>query len=261
LFRRTFSRASGPVKTLDQVWKSEDLSKRYLEGVRGAIPFADAQIDLMLRLARHGVPRVRSFLDLGCGDGVLGRAFLGQYPEARGVFLDFSESMIRAAQEKTVAPGPSTRFVVCDYGKVGWIESVQADAPFDLIVSGFSIHHQPDDGKRRIYSEIFELLSPGGMFLNLEHVASASSFGGKLFDDYFVEALCRFHRRQGTSKSDQQIADEYYHRPDQAANILAPVEAQCAWLHDIGFSHVDCFFKVFELALFGGIKPLSASAS
>jgi len=33
------------------------------------------------------------------------------------------------------------------------------------------------------------------------------------------------------------------------------VEAQCAWLGEIGFADVDCFFRILELALFGGRKP------
>jgi tRNA (cmo5U34)-methyltransferase len=32
----------------------------------------------------------------------------------------------------------------------------------------------------------------------------------------------------------------------------APVERQCEWLRDVGYADVDCFFKVFELAVFGG---------
>ena len=43
-------------------------------------------------------------------------------------------------------------------------------------------------------------------------------------------------------------------RPDRAANILALVEDQCAWLRTLGFRHVDCFWKYFELAIFGGVK-------
>jgi hypothetical protein len=45
------------------------------------------------------------------------------------------------------------------------------------------------------------------------------------------------------------------HRPDKAANILAPVEAQCDWLREIGYEDVDCYFKVLELAVFGGRRP------
>ena len=44
-------------------------------------------------------------------------------------------------------------------------------------------------------------------------------------------------------------------RADKAANILAPVDDQCRWLREIGFADVDCYFKAFELALFGGRKP------
>ena len=40
--------------------------------------------------------------------------------------------------------------------------------------------------------------------------------------------------------------------PDRHDNILAPVEEQCRWLRRIGFTDVDCFFKAFELAIFGG---------
>jgi hypothetical protein len=33
------------------------------------------------------------------------------------------------------------------------------------------------------------------------------------------------------------------------------VDRQCQWLEAIGFVDVDCFFKLFELASFGGRKP------
>jgi len=56
----------------------------------------------------------------------------------------------------------------------------------------------------------------------------------------------------------EQVAHEFVHRPDKAANILAPVEAQCEWPRACGYEDVDCFFKVFELAVFGGRKPTRA---
>ena len=40
-----------------------------------------------------------------------------------------------------------------------------------------------------------------------------------------------------------------------AANILAPVEVQCQWLREIGFTDVDCYLKMFEVAVFGGRRP------
>lgn len=239
----------------DQVWKCESLGKQYLEGVRGAIPFAEQQIELMLRIVDKACPRLRRFLDLGCGDGVLGGALLSRYPEAQGFFLDFSVTMIEAAQKKVSPISRHAVFKVQDYGHPAWTDAVKDYSPFDVIISGFSIHHQPDERKKEIYRQIFDLLVPGGLFLNLEHVASATPWIQTVFDDYFVEALCRYHQTRGTPKTPEQITSEYYHRPDKAANILAPVEAQCQWLRQIGFQHVDCYFKILELALFGGTKP------
>ncbi len=48
---------------------------------------------------------------------------------------------------------------------------------------------------------------------------------------------------------------QFVNRADRAANILAPVEDQCRWLRAIGFRDVDCYFRIYELAVFGGRKP------
>jgi 16S rRNA G1207 methylase RsmC len=78
----------------DHVWQQEDVAKLFLEGVRGAIPFTASQMDVVLRIVRKTLPKIEGMLDLGCGDGILGRAVLAEYPDASGVFLDFPEPMI-----------------------------------------------------------------------------------------------------------------------------------------------------------------------
>ncbi len=243
----------------DQVWRNESVVTRYLEGVRGGIPLAEEQIGILLRLVAAARPKVESFLDVGCGDGVLGRAILSRYPEARGVFLDFSERMLKGARVKLGSAAAAHSFILRDYGQPEWVDALGTNPAFDVVVSGFSIHHQPDKRKKELYLEVFDLLKPGGLFLNLEHVASKSDWGEKLFDEYFVDSLYQNHRRTGGKRSRTEIADEYYHRDDKAANILSPLETQCAWLREIGFADVDCYFKVFELALFGGNRPMQGA--
>lgn len=230
------------------VWKTSSLVAAYLEGVRGAIPFAQEQIDVMLRLiAARGTP-LRTFLDLGCGDGVLSAAILDRYPQATAVLVDFSAPMLDAAKNRFAGKNASVRLLNLDYGEPSWTTSVDGNGPYDAIVSGYSIHHQPDVRKREIYSEIFRLLDSGGIFINVEHVSSASAWIESVHDDLFVDHLHRGH--PGTSRS--ETAENYRNRPDKAANILAPVEVQCGWLREIGFTDVDCYLKVFELAVFGG---------
>jgi tRNA (cmo5U34)-methyltransferase len=241
-----------------EVWRQVQVIERYLTGVRGGIPLAAEQIALLLRVVSAAVPRVERVLDLGCGDGVLGRAVAGQWPEAQVAFLDFAEPMLEACRRSLGADASRHILRLCDYGHPGWVEVVADAAPFDAVVSGFSIHHQEDARKQGLYSEIFGLLRPGGIFLNLEHVASVSDWGERVFDEYFLDGLVAYHQGLNTGKSRHSVATEYYDRADKAANRLAPVEEQCGWLRSIGFERVDCFFKVLELALFGGIRPAEA---
>ncbi len=237
--------------TTANAWKTSHLTESYLNGVRGAIPLAGEQLAIMLRLiAANGRP-VRRFLDLGCGSGILAATLLQQYPGAHGVLLDFSAPMLAAAEQILGRWDDQLRFIRADYGDPGWIGRL-GEGRFDVIVSGYSIHHQPDEGKRRVYRQIFDLLKPGGMFINIEHVASASRWVETVFDAYFIDALHANHIEQGGRQSREQVANELYYRPDKAANLLSPVELQCQWLREIGFQDVDCYFKTFELAVFGG---------
>ncbi|MEM8778951.1 MAG: class I SAM-dependent methyltransferase [Cyanobacteria bacterium P01_G01_bin.49] len=237
-----------------QVWEKAEVSQYFLGGVRGAIPFATEQIEMILRLIELTQSNVDKFLDLGCGNGVLGNAIYQKFPQAKGTFLDLSETMITSAKENLTEQKQS-HFIVADFGKKSWLDLINQEENFEVIVSGFAIHHQPDERKQEIYQEIYQLLKPGGLFLNLEHVASYSNLGEKGFDSLFIDSLYAFHQQQESSLSRQEIAEQYYYRADKQANILTLVETQCQWLRESGFIEVDCFLKILELAIFGGIRP------
>jgi tRNA (cmo5U34)-methyltransferase len=236
----------------DIVWKSPALVRTYLEGVRAGIPFGVQQIDIMLRVvAARGEPVAR-FADLGCGGGALARALLGQYPKAQATLVDFSEPMLAEARRGLGTHAPAPQFVLADLATPQWTERLGDSAAFDVIVSGYAIHHLPHPRKRALYGEIFRRLLPGGVFVNVEHVASPSAWIESIADALMIDSLYAAQQRQGSARTRAQVADEFVHRPDKAANILAPVEEQCAWLRAIGFEDVDCYFKALELAVFGG---------
>jgi SAM-dependent methyltransferase len=104
---------------------------------------------------------------------------------------------------------------------------------FDAVVSAFAIHHVVDARKRRLYGEVYERLTPGGVFLNLEHVASPTPE----LHQAFLAAI-------GVPPED-----------DDPSNQLTAVETQLAWLRDLGFEQVDCHWKWRELALLAAVRP------
>src|SRR5438046_2300690 len=125
----------------DEVWKLAPVAEQFLS-IRAGIPLAQEQIGIMLAiLASRGEP-VNRFLDLGCGDGILGAAVLGRYPKSRGILADFSEPMLAQARESLREFSGQLEFSNIDYADPAWVQAVLSAAPFDAIVSGYSIHHQ-----------------------------------------------------------------------------------------------------------------------
>lgn len=238
----------------DAVWKLPAIVNRYLS-YRTAIPMVQEQIGVMMTILKSHRSPIENFLDLGCGDGILGAAILGTYPASRGVLVDFSEPMLGQAREQLKDFGKQLTFLNLDYGDPAWVNAVKPDAPFDAVVSGLSIHHQPDVRKRSIYQEIFSLLQPGGWFINIEHIAPASQLATELFNNHIVDGYYEIERRSGGTRTRAEMADVYLKRPDKDANKLLSVDVQCNWLREIGFADVDCYFRIYELAVFAGRRP------
>jgi SAM-dependent methyltransferase len=240
----------------DQYWKGRALVERYLREVRSAVPDRERQIEVMLRLLGSLKRPVERFLDLGCGDGILSGALLEQYPSASGVLVDYSDPMIEAAEARFAGRDEKPKIIRADMADAAAMEALYDEGPFDAVISGFSIHHLTDLRKRELYSEILEWLRPGGMFINHEHVVSQTDWIERVFDGLMIDSIFEHRRASGDEVSREQVAEDYETREDKDANILAQVELQCAWLRDLGYRDVDCFFKLFEIATFGGRKPM-----
>jgi len=173
------------------------------------------------------IPRApRRVLDLGCGDGRLAALVMGARPTVSEVIgLDSSEPMLDRARE---------RFAEDDRVRLmPW--NLEDELPhlgrFDLVVSGFAIHHVGDARKRELFTEIAALLYANGVFANLEVVMSATP-----------ELHAEFRAAIGRECDDPE-------------DRLCAVEPQLAWMRDAGLEQVDCMWRWRGFALLVGRAP------
>ena len=204
------------------LWTSNDHARDYLERADSISHRNEGESALL-----EFIPRTtRRVLDLGTGDGRLLSLVRHQHPNTEAVALDFSPTMLEAAGKRFA--GESSVSVIAH----NLDEPLPALGKFDAVIASFAIHHLVHDRKRALYAETYNLLNPGGVFCNLEHVASPTP---RLHQE-FLERI------------------GFTVETEDPSNKLLDVETQLGWLREIGFLDVDCFWKWRELALLAGVR-------
>ncbi len=107
-------------------------------------------------------------------------------------------------------------------------DPITALGTFDLVVSGFAIHHLVDTRKATLLHEIAGQLSAGGVYANLEVIASPTP-----------ELHAEFRRAIEREADDPE-------------DKLVDVETQLGWMRAAGLAHVDCMWKWRGFALLAG---------
>jgi tRNA (cmo5U34)-methyltransferase len=207
------------------LWTSTDHAHQYLERADALSHRGEGESALL-----EFIPNTaRRILDLGTGDGrllaLLKLALLKEgVHETEAIALDFSPAMIEAAR-KRFAGDSSVTVVTHNLDR-----RLPALGKFDAVISSIAIHHVVHERKRELYREVHGLLNPGGVFCNLEHVASPTP---RLHEEFL--------NRIGFTVE-----------TEDPSNKLLDVETQLQWLREIGFVDVDCHWKWRELALLAG---------
>lgn len=239
----------------------DDIIGSYLANIRGTVPLTIEQIDAILRLIAAAHDPVRSFLDVSCDGGTIIAAVLDEHPHLNAVLIEDSTRRLESTRQRLGEASDRVTFRSARYGSAGWSAVADELGPYDIIIAGAEAWPLADERKREIYVETYSRLTPGGLFLNVEHVASATRWTQSPMDDQMIDVIFGEFIRAGKKKSRTQIARQYYDRVKSQAAHHAPLEVQCDWLREIGFESVECFLKVAELAVFGGQKSETAQGA
>jgi tRNA (cmo5U34)-methyltransferase len=202
------------------LWTSTEHARDYLERADSISHRSEGEAALLEFIPQSA----RRVLDLGTGDGRLLALVRQTQPGTEAVAVDFSPAMLQAARKRFAG---DSRVTVVEHN----LDSSLPDlGKFDAVISSFAIHHLVHERKRTLYAEIYGLLNGGGVFCNLEHVASPTS---RLHEEFL-----------------QRIG--FTVETEDPSNKLLDVATQLEWLREIGFVDVDCQWKWRELALLAG---------
>jgi ubiquinone/menaquinone biosynthesis C-methylase UbiE len=205
------------------LWTSNDHARDYLERADSISHRQEGESALLEFIP----PTTRRILDLGTGDGRLLSLVRSQHPNTEAVAIDFSPTMLEAAGKRFAAES-SVSVIAHNLD-----DSLPALGKFDAVISSFAIHHVVHERTQSLYAEIYASLNPGGVFCNLEHVASPTP---RLHKE-FLERI------------------GFTVETEDPSNKLLDLETQLGWLREISFVDVDCHWKWRELALLVGRRP------
>ena len=207
---------------MGETWKSQDKVDEYVGRVGRLAARQSGEAELVEALPTD----VDSVMDLGCGDGRLIALVLEARPAAtKAIGIDSSPPMIELARDRFA---DDQRVEIQEHDLRQALPDV---GRFDVVVSGFAIHHLVHERKRSLFAELAGVLRPGGVFANLEVVQCATP---ELHDE--------FNRRIERPGGDPE-------------DVLAEVEPQLRWMREAGLVQVDCNWRWRGFALLVGQAP------
>ncbi len=231
-------------------------SQHYVEEWIASAAERDEARSIILRHVVSLIPYDRDaairVLDVGAGYGALSTQVLERFPRAQVVCQDYSAPMFTQARERLAWASERVVFTHGDLSDPTWPQALAG--PFDAVVSAIAIHNvRYPERIRAIYSEIFDVVVPGGCFLNYDLIFVSGPSAANAYEH--ARSLAGWIR-EGNAEASPPAARPAA-RSAQARESIT-LEQQLSWLREGGFEEVECFWKEMQSAIIGGFRPTDA---
>jgi tRNA (cmo5U34)-methyltransferase len=179
-----------------------------------------------------------SVLDLGAGTGLLTSVVRKSFPAAEYTLIDFSSEMLEKARERFAGENGIT-YQIVDF------DSQDIPDSYDIVISALALHHLPLDRLYSVFRKIFDLLKPGGIFVNADQILGETPQIEKVYEQTWL----RHAQAAGCTQREIEVALER-----MKADMTSTLKDQLAGLKKASFQNVNCWYQFYRYATYSGTK-------
>lgn len=228
----------------------------------GYVPEREARFTAMLNAVAALLPESFVALDLGCGPGSISQRLLARFPGARVIAVDMDPVMLALGRGALGTVGGRLRWVEADLASPGWIEALD-ETGVDVVLSATAMHWLWPDALSRLYRDLGELIRPGGLVLNGDHMAfgrglpTFARLSGCVLDQQWTDAAFAARGLETAEQWWEAFAAEPGVEPlrEAQARVFADkqrqetppgFDAHVAALREVGFREVATIWQMFS---------------
>lgn len=225
-----------------------DIAARYSVNVeedrifRMAAPHYDeAQETIVTAIQNHfGNSSATSLnmLEIGCGTGLTSELILRADRRISLSALDNVESIVEQARHRFADKQESkVRFLHADAFE--YLQK-QEESCLDAVLSALALHNCPGEYRKKVYAEIFRVLKPGGLFINVDKYASDDKVEHQAALDWQLKQFDVFDT-EGRSDLKKRWTEHYY--ADENPEVILYESEYVRDLQALGFRNVRRVYR------------------
>jgi tRNA (cmo5U34)-methyltransferase len=220
-----------------QTWDEQSDRER---GIR------EMQMKTAVFMIPHPKEQAIRILDVGAGYGALAAAILEDRPNASAVCMDSSEEMLKLGRERNGKFAGRVEFLHGALDAPDWYKVLSGS--FDAVVSARALHHLTHEQRRKLFRDAYNLLGPGGCFINADSFKAPSE-----------EMRARYRKTRqrwidGSTETPGAAKAPSRERLPHGTHYNGLLEEELFGLRAAGFRDVDCFWKFTNYGVYGGYK-------
>jgi len=176
-----------------------------------------------------------NILDLCCGTADWTITLAKRYPHAKVIGMDFSQEMLKIAQQKVSAAEVTN--VNLEIGDA--MHLTYPDNSFEVVTIGFGLRNVPDADKA--LQEIYRVLKPGGQLICLEAFKVETpviKIGWQMYFNHLMPLMGKIFAK---SQPEYQYLDD-------SVNKFVSIKRLAEMMKDVGFKNITVDGLMFKAA-------------